>query len=84
MPVAEIVDNIFPAVTFFLLLIGLFFSGRGIGRYEGREEAKKGQKLVFVVLHEDGTVSAVTQEGKRISFVTECEVKTAEVPYAHD
>lgn len=84
MTVVEIFEKVCPIVGLLLLMIGIFYAGWWVGHHEGYEYAKKGQKLVFVVLHQDGTVSAVTQEGKRIGFVTDTKVREAEVPNAND
>ena len=84
MTVLEIVKEIIPYLSAMLCMVGIWFGGMLVGKYNGREETRKSQRVVFVVLGQDGKISAVSQSGNRISFISDCEVKTAEVPNAND
>ena len=72
MTIVEIMKECVPYVLCILTMIGIWYGGMLVGEYRGRERTLKEQRIVFVVMHENGKVSAVTQEGKRFSFVTDC------------
>ena len=61
------------------MMFGAYYAGCIVGQYRGIKEQKAAQHLVFVVMDSSGRVSAVTQQGQRIVYLTDTQTRTADI-----
>ena len=68
-----------PYIAYLIMMFGAYYSGCIVGQYRGIKQQKAAQHLVFMVMDSSGRVSAVTQQGQRIVYLTDIQARTADI-----
>ena len=76
---SEFFLGLLPCIAYLIMMFGAYYAGCIVGQYRGIKEQKAAQLLVFVVMDSSGRVSAVTQQGKRIAYLTDTQTRTADI-----